>query len=369
MTTVRTIREIAVLVIAATRALGFELFRMTIFGILDQSKYWIQNFRTAVLAVFFFMSLNIPFFFYASTIFCLFDMITAIQRLVLIFGNSKYSFLVTGKCLKNYITVVWMTLPLFYVFKYGACPDYFCDHDFSCEGNRKAYIFYHIYEISVYFINLFTLIAYIIIYRHITGLTQISLEKKHFEKFILLQAMPMTVIRTIYEITVYMITLFTLIAYITIYRYITNLAQLSTGKRNYEKFILLQAMPMTMIRTIREVVVLYISLARAFNMPKKFSTENPKVTAARDRKATAKKDEVDRKQKAAEDAYWADDDKLANKKIQRKEEEERKKLEAQKRREELKKLADDEMNSLSKNPQKVVQPKVTRATIDKKSAS
>lgn len=32
-------------------------------------------------------------------------------------------------------------------------------------------------------------------------------------------------------------------------------------------------------------------------MPKKFASENPKVTAARDRKATAKKDEADKKAK------------------------------------------------------------------------
>ena len=32
-------------------------------------------------------------------------------------------------------------------------------------------------------------------------------------------------------------------------------------------------------------------------MPKKFTNENPKVTAARDRKAEAKKTEADRKQK------------------------------------------------------------------------
>lgn len=32
-------------------------------------------------------------------------------------------------------------------------------------------------------------------------------------------------------------------------------------------------------------------------MPKKFANENPKVTAARERKAAAKKDEQERKQK------------------------------------------------------------------------
>ncbi|CAB3407922.1 unnamed protein product [Caenorhabditis bovis] len=96
-------------------------------------------------------------------------------------------------------------------------------------------------------------------------------------------------------------------------------------------------------------------------MPKKFANENPKVVAARDRKATAKREEAEKKQKAAEDAYWADDDKLVNRKLQRKEEEERKKLEALKRKEENRKLAEEEMSSLSKKTESA--PKVTRAAI------
>ncbi|EYC11731.1 hypothetical protein Y032_0049g1738 [Ancylostoma ceylanicum] len=101
-------------------------------------------------------------------------------------------------------------------------------------------------------------------------------------------------------------------------------------------------------------------------MPKKFANENPKVTAARERKAAAKKDEQERKQKAAEDAYWADDDKLVNRKLQRKDEEERKRLEALKRKEENRRLAEAEMNNLSSNAADAQAQKVTRATIEQR---
>ncbi|PAV73862.1 hypothetical protein WR25_16051 [Diploscapter pachys] len=100
-------------------------------------------------------------------------------------------------------------------------------------------------------------------------------------------------------------------------------------------------------------------------MPKKFTNENSKVIASRERKAAVKQAEHDKKQKAAEDAYWADDDKLANRKLQRKDDEEKKKLEAQKKREELKKLAEEEMNALSSKAASSSQPqKVTRAALD-----
>ncbi|CAI2321720.1 unnamed protein product [Caenorhabditis sp. 36 PRJEB53466] len=99
-------------------------------------------------------------------------------------------------------------------------------------------------------------------------------------------------------------------------------------------------------------------------MPKKFANENPKVAAARDRKATAKKDEADKKAKATEDAKWVDDDKLANRKLQRKEEDEKKREEALKRKEENKKLAEEEMSSLgNKKPTSSSAQKVTRAHI------
>ncbi|CAD6190167.1 unnamed protein product [Caenorhabditis auriculariae] len=104
--------------------------------------------------------------------------------------------------LKWYISAIWFTLLLFYYFKYKQCPEFFCKPQFSCSGNRKAYIIYNIHEIGVYVITVFTLIAYISIYRHVKDLTRISTAKRNFEKFILLQAMPMTIVRTIREVAV-----------------------------------------------------------------------------------------------------------------------------------------------------------------------
>ena len=53
-------------------------------------------------------------------------------------------------------------------------------------------------------------------------------------------------------------------------------------------------------------------------MPKKFKGENSKAAEARARKEEARVAEQTRKQKEAEDAYWADDDKHVNRKLQRK---------------------------------------------------
>lgn len=53
-------------------------------------------------------------------------------------------------------------------------------------------------------------------------------------------------------------------------------------------------------------------------MPKKFTGENSKATAARARKTAAKDAEHAKKQKDLEDAYWKDDDKQNIKKQQRK---------------------------------------------------
>lgn len=53
-------------------------------------------------------------------------------------------------------------------------------------------------------------------------------------------------------------------------------------------------------------------------MPKKFTGENSKSAAARDRKNAAKSEEQQRIAKAKEDAEWADDDKHVVKKQQRK---------------------------------------------------
>ena len=53
-------------------------------------------------------------------------------------------------------------------------------------------------------------------------------------------------------------------------------------------------------------------------MPKKFKGENSKAVEARARKESAKQQEELKKQKAVDDAYWADDDKHVNAKAQRK---------------------------------------------------
>jgi len=53
-------------------------------------------------------------------------------------------------------------------------------------------------------------------------------------------------------------------------------------------------------------------------MPKKFKGENSKAMEAKERKAGMKAEADAKKQAAADDAYWADDDKHVNKKLQRK---------------------------------------------------
>ena len=53
-------------------------------------------------------------------------------------------------------------------------------------------------------------------------------------------------------------------------------------------------------------------------MPKKWKGDNPKAAEARERKEAKKQAELDRKQRAEEDAYWQDDDKHVQKKEQRK---------------------------------------------------
>ncbi|GMT28639.1 hypothetical protein PFISCL1PPCAC_19936, partial [Pristionchus fissidentatus] len=96
-------------------------------------------------------------------------------------------------------------------------------------------------------------------------------------------------------------------------------------------------------------------------MPKKFAGENSKAVAARARKDGAKEADKEKKQKAAEDAYWADDDKNAMKKQGRKDDEEKKRLLALKRKEENRKAAEDELKSLVGKAS--APPKVTQASI------
>ncbi|CAJ0930111.1 unnamed protein product, partial [Mesorhabditis belari] len=100
-------------------------------------------------------------------------------------------------------------------------------------------------------------------------------------------------------------------------------------------------------------------------MPKKFAGENSKASAARERKAEVQRVENERKQKANDDAFWADDDKHVQKKLQRKEEEERKKLDMLKRKEENRQAYEDDMTKAgvrTENATKAPQ-KVTRAQL------
>ena len=53
-------------------------------------------------------------------------------------------------------------------------------------------------------------------------------------------------------------------------------------------------------------------------MPKKWKGDNPKAVEARERRESKKQAELDRKQRAEEDAYWQDDDKHIQRKEQRK---------------------------------------------------
>ncbi|CAK9293981.1 unnamed protein product [Gordionus sp. m RMFG-2023] len=78
-------------------------------------------------------------------------------------------------------------------------------------------------------------------------------------------------------------------------------------------------------------------------MPKKFKGENSKAAEARQRaedKKTIEKAKID---KEKEDILWLDDDKLANKKIQRKENLEKKKIETLQKKLENKKAYEEEI--------------------------
>jgi len=97
-------------------------------------------------------------------------------------------------------------------------------------------------------------------------------------------------------------------------------------------------------------------------MPRK-TGENSKAVAARERKNEKINIEKSAKQKAEEDAYWQDDNKLLAKKQAKKEDQEKKRLEAlakKKERQELEILeAKDNLAKLSKaNPVKVTQAKI-----------
>ncbi|XP_076052026.1 coiled-coil domain-containing protein 124 [Oratosquilla oratoria] len=85
-------------------------------------------------------------------------------------------------------------------------------------------------------------------------------------------------------------------------------------------------------------------------MPKKFQGENSKAVQARARKAEQKATEKAQRDKEIEDAYWKDDDKHVNRKMQRKEDKDRKRQEDLQRKAELKMLADKELQEIAPKP-------------------
>ncbi|XP_074650782.1 coiled-coil domain-containing protein 124-B-like [Tubulanus polymorphus] len=99
-------------------------------------------------------------------------------------------------------------------------------------------------------------------------------------------------------------------------------------------------------------------------MPKKFPTENSKAAAARERKQAKKSEEADRQKKAEDDAYWADNDKHVTRKQNRKDEKDKKKQEQLQKKQELKKLHDEEMESVKGKSAPAATTKVTRAQVE-----
>lgn len=97
-------------------------------------------------------------------------------------------------------------------------------------------------------------------------------------------------------------------------------------------------------------------------MGKKITT-NPKSIEARQRKEEKKRAEHERIEKQKEDALWADEDKLVNRKINRKEEKEKKKQEELIKKQENKQLYEEELKSLKSA--KPVTQKVTKAQIER----
>lgn len=95
-------------------------------------------------------------------------------------------------------------------------------------------------------------------------------------------------------------------------------------------------------------------------MPKKFGT-NTKSAEARAKKEAVKTAEKEKKERAQEEALWADDDKHIARKQQRKEEKDKKKTEQLEKKAALKQMYDEEMNSIK--AAKARAEKVTRAEI------
>lgn len=95
-------------------------------------------------------------------------------------------------------------------------------------------------------------------------------------------------------------------------------------------------------------------------MPKKFGT-NTKSAEARAKKEAVKTAEKEKKERAEEEAIWADDDKHIARKQQRKEEKDKKKTEQLEKKAALKQMYDEEMSSIK--AAKARAEKVTRADI------
>ncbi|XP_054756246.1 coiled-coil domain-containing protein 124-like [Lytechinus pictus] len=101
-------------------------------------------------------------------------------------------------------------------------------------------------------------------------------------------------------------------------------------------------------------------------MPKKMKGENSKAVDARARKAEAKAVAASQKEKEVEDAYWKDDDKHVNRKMQRKAGKEQKRQEELAKKQEKKKLLEEEESSIKvKTPSgKGGSAKMTRAQVE-----
>ena len=84
------------------------------------------------------------------------------------------------------------------------------------------------------------------------------------------------------------------------------------------------------------------SLSDKSKMPKKFAGMNSKAAAAKARKDEKAEAERTKKQQALDDAYWADDDKGAQKKKDRKEAAERKKADQLAKKQEAQRLLQEE---------------------------
>ncbi|XP_028160937.1 coiled-coil domain-containing protein 124 [Ostrinia furnacalis] len=98
-------------------------------------------------------------------------------------------------------------------------------------------------------------------------------------------------------------------------------------------------------------------------MPKKFTGENSKAVAARQRKEDAKQEKEQKMKKVIEDAQWEDNDDKLKKKQQKKEDQEKKRLEQLQKKAEAKALLEKEMESIKSVKAAPPPPKITRAQI------